>query len=267
MKLHFYKYQGAGNDFVVIDGRTGQFDPTRERVAFLCNRRMGVGADGLMILENDPTEEFKMRYFNADGGESTMCGNGGRCIALFAEHLGIGGPIKYFAGIDGLHQAEMLEVRGNGARVALGMIDVHEVENHGNYCFLNTGSPHYVEYVDDVKAIDVPRRGAEIRWSEPFASRGGTNVNFVQRIAKDHIRIRTFERGVEDETLACGTGATASALATAYLDGASACCYRVDVEGGTLSVAFEPDGEGGFCHVVLTGPAQKVFEGDIELDF
>ena len=265
MKQRFYKYEGAGNDFVVIDGRTGGFIPGRERVAFLCDRRRGIGADGLMILGHDPEQQFRMRYFNADGGESTMCGNGGRCIALFAEHLGIGGATKRFTGIDGVHEARMLEVEGDRGEVALGMIDVPEIDRHDGYCFLNTGSPHYVEFVEDVRSVDVCSRGAAVRWGEPFAAGGGTNVNFVERVGDGHIPVRTFERGVEDETLACGTGATASALATALLSGSPVRRYRVDVEGGTLFVAFESADGSSFSHVVLTGPAKKVFEGEIDL--
>lgn len=145
-------------------------------------------------------------------GSPPCAGNGGRCIALFAEHLGIGGATKRFTGIDGVHEARMLEVEGDRGEVALGMIDVPEIDRHDGYCFLNTGSPHYVEFVEDVRSVDVCSRGAAVRWGEPFAAGGGTNVNFVERVGDGHIRVRTFERGVEDETLACGTGATASAL-------------------------------------------------------
>ena len=147
MGRKFSKYHGAGNDFVMIDGRTEPFDATPERVAALCRRRTGIGADGLMILESDPAEEFRMRYFNADGGEATMCGNGGRCIALFAHHLGIGGMRKRFIGVDGPHTAELLRVEGPEGEIRLGMIDVRRVEVHPEYLFLDTGSPHYVEFV------------------------------------------------------------------------------------------------------------------------
>ena len=208
MGRKFSKYHGAGNDFVMIDGRTEPFDATPERVAALCRRRTGIGADGLMILESDPAEEFRMRYFNADGGEATMCGNGGRCIALFAHHLGIGGMRKRFIGVDGPHTAELLRVEGPEGEIRLGMIDVRRVEVHPEYLFLDTGSPHYVEFVESVRGVDVAGRGAAIRHSAAFAARGGTNVNFVEIVSDGHIRIRTFERGVEAETLACGTGAT-----------------------------------------------------------
>ena len=163
MGRKFSKYHGAGNDFVMIDGRTEPFDATPERVAALCRRRTGIGADGLMILESDPAEEFRMRYFNADGGEATMCGNGGRCIALFAHHLGIGGMRKRFIGVDGPHTAELLRVEGPEGEIRLGMIDVRRVEVHPEYLFLDTGSPHYVEFVESVRGVDVAGRGAAIR--------------------------------------------------------------------------------------------------------
>ena len=245
----------------MIDGRTEPFDATPERVAALCRRRTGIGADGLMILESDPAEEFRMRYFNADGGEATMCGNGGRCIALFAHHLGIGGMRKRFIGVDGPHTAELLRVEGPEGEIRLGMIDVRRVEVHPEYLFLDTGSPHYVEFVESVRGVDVAGRGAAIRHSAAFAARGGTNVNFVEIVSDGHIRIRTFERGVEAETLACGTGATASAIAAAVRTGSPCRDYRVDVEGGTLRVAFEPDGKGGFTRIELTGPANGLRDG------
>lgn len=267
MKQKFYKYQGAGNDFVLIDGRRGGFDPRRELVAALCDRHTGIGADGLMILGTDPREDFRMRYFNADGGESTMCGNGGRCIALFAHHLGIGGLHKTFSGTDGRHEVELLSADGLRGEMVLGMIDVRTVERGAGYYFLDTGSPHYVKFVEDVRTADVFGEGGAIRRSAVFASGGGTNVNFVQLLGDGHIRVRTFERGVEDETLACGTGAVASAIAAAVHGGTSCRNYTVEVEGGTLGVRFNSVENKGFTDVVLQGPAQKVFEGEIELNF
>lgn len=266
MKQKFYKYHGAGNDFVLIDGREGTFVPERGTVAALCDRHLGIGADGLMILENDPKEQFLMRYFNADGGEATMCGNGGRCIALFAHHLGIGGTEKTFNGVDGRHTVKLLSADETRGELELGMIDVKEVERRGGYYFLNTGSPHYVEFVRDVGGMDVVHRGAMIRHSELFGPEG-TNVNFVEVVADGHIRVRTFERGVENETLACGTGATACAIATALHTASRVRRWRVDVEGGRLSVGFKTDDNRCFTEVLLEGPACKVFEGEIELNF
>lgn len=261
MGQRFYKYQGAGNDFIMIDNRTQTFSPTTEYVATLCHRRTGIGADGLILLENDKQQLFRMRYFNSDGGEATMCGNGGRCIALFAHHLGIGGLLKTFNGVDGVHQAEILSADATQGEVRLQMIDVHDPEIHPDYLFLNTGSPHYVTFIPDVRAIDVFHEGTKIRRSAQFAPIGGTNVNFVEILSDGHIRIRTFERGVEDETLACGTGATASALATAIHTHSSCRNFRVDVEGGTLWVSFESSDLKNFDHIFLTGPARKVFFG------
>lgn len=267
MEQKFYKYHGAGNDFVIIDGRTGRFDASREHVSALCHRRTGIGADGLMILENDMQAQFRMRYFNADGGEASMCGNGGRCIALFAHHLGIGGMHKVFSGIDGPHEVDILSADAIEGTIRLGMIDVKQVTVAADHLFLDTGSPHYVEFVDDVRSTDVVGRGGTIRRSEAFAAGGGTNVNFVQLLDEGHIRLRTFERGVEDETLACGTGATAAAIATAIHTRSGCRRYRVEAEGGTLFVEFESADLRTFGRITLTGPARKVFEGTTDSFF
>lgn len=266
MEQRFYKYHGAGNDFVIVDARTAGFDAARNRVAALCRRRTGIGADGLMLLEADPQYDFRMRYFNADGGESTMCGNGGRCIALLAHHLGIGAGRMRFIGTDGPHDAEILSADAVSGIVRLGMADVGRIDARPDYTFLDTGSPHYVEFVDNVRTVDVARKGASIRHADAFAAGGGTNVNFVEIVSDGHIRVRTFERGVEDETLACGTGATASALAAAVRSGSACRSFRVDVEGGTLFVGFEPAADGQFRRIRLTGPARKVFEGILSDD-
>lgn len=266
MPLQFYKYHGAGNDFVIIDSRKGGFVPDKEVVAFLCDRHKGIGADGLMMIEQDPDALFLMRYFNADGGESTMCGNGGRAIALCANHLGLGSERKIFKGIDGFHTVELLSTDAKGGGVlALSMVDVDRIEKRATHYFLNTGSPHYVEFVDDIRSVDVVKRGSTIRHSDLFRAIGGTNVNFVEIISQARIKIRTFERGVENETLACGTGATASAIATAFHTGSDSSCYSVQVEGGELTVSFHKIGDEKFRDIILTGPAQKVFEGAINL--
>lgn len=268
MALSFWKYEGAGNDFVVLDGREGGFDPQRETVCALCDRHFGIGADGLMILEKDPQAQFRMRYFNADGGESTMCGNGGRCIALFAEHLGIGDRIKHFNGSDGPHTAEIVSLDDrNGGVVTLHMIPVESVFHEDQYFFLNTGSPHYVEFVKEVDAVDVYALGREIRYSESFAEIGGTNVNFVEITGDGKLRIRTYERGVENETLACGTGATAAAIAAYIYRQSHRTRFELETRGGRLEVSFStPDGL-RFEDIRLTGPAKKIFSGTIEPDF
>lgn len=265
-QLKFSKYHGAGNDFVIIDARGLNLSLTTEQVAHICHRRFGVGADGVMTLESDPAgTEFYMRYWNADGGESTMCGNGGRCISLFAHHLGIGGTTKHFNSSDGHHAAQIIQVDQTSGRVRLGMIDVSEIVSYddGSF-FVFTGSPHYVEFVEDVMATDVVKRGGEIRNSERFVSMGGANVNFVQILGEGAIRVRTFERGVEDETLACGTGVTASSLVTSMVKQPDCHDFRVDVMGGKLVVSFEKSGE-SYKNITLSGPAQKVFDGILEL--
>lgn len=263
-RVSFSKYQGAGNDFVLIDARAGGPELTRDEIRLLCDRRFGIGADGLMALERDPQgSDFYMRYYNSDGGESTMCGNGGRCIARFADHLGIGGSVKRFNSSDGLHEAELLP---NGL-IRLRMIDVAEVAPlaDGSSWFVFTGSPHYVEFTDDVMSVHVAGRGAEIRHRAEFEARGGTNVNFVQVLGPGRIKVRTFERGVEAETLACGTGVTAAALTVHCVRQPECSDFTVEAMGGTLGVKFALNTGGGFTDVFLTGSAERVFTGETEL--
>jgi len=257
MKIHFYKYQGAGNDFILIDNRDNALSLTTGQVAFLCDRRFGIGADGLMLLQSSPGADFEMVYYNADGNESTMCGNGGRCIAAFAYHQGLTGKDMNFKAIDGLHRALVRE----GAIVSLHMQDVTHIRFEEGYAMLDTGSPHYVREVDDVQSVDVFNEGRAIR--NQFAPKG-INVNFVAAGDGSGLTIRTYERGVEDETLACGTGVTAAAIASVkHATGT----FEVPVKamGGALSVSFEKKSADTAEHIILTGPAQKVFEGDIEL--
>lgn len=264
MILKFKKYQGAGNDFVIIDNREGKFQPSIDTVEMLCDRNFGVGADGLMLLEKDEKNDFYMRYFNADGKESTMCGNGGRCISVFAKSLGLGSPEKVvFNSIDGLHEAFFIEEDGE-IFVKLKMIDVKEIEEHDDYYFINTGSPHYVKFVEDLEEMDVFEEGQAVRNDPKFAP-GGTNVNFVE-IFDDEIFVRTYERGVEDETLACGTGSTAAAIATALFLESDQNNWDIEVMGGNLHVSFDRRDDGTFENVWLTGPAEKVFEGTINVD-
>lgn len=263
-RVSFSKYQGAGNDFVLIDARTEDPGLTREQVRRLCRRRFDIGADGLMTLERDPAgTDFYMRYYNSDGGESTMCGNGGRCIALFADHLGIGGRIKRFNSSDGFHEAELLA----DGLIRLRMIDVEEVKplGDGRSWFVFTGSPHYVEFIEDVMAADVEKRGAEVRHKPEYEAMGGTNVDFVQVLGPGRIRVRTFERGVEAETLACGTGVTAAAMVTHSVSQPGCRDFTVEAMGGTLGVKFAATDRGGYIEVFLTGPAERVFTGETVL--
>ena len=257
MKLDFYKYHGTGNDFVVIDDRMHQFDITNEdKIRNICNRRKGIGADGLMLLRNHLDADFEMLYFNANGKEGSMCGNGGRCLVDFAHFLGIIKDDCTFIAIDGLHEAKWTE-----ESISLKMIDVFEVELHDGYAYLDTGSPHYVQFVNDLEKYPVFEQGKSIRYNERF-KQNGTNVNFVE-ILGSTCMVRTYERGVENETLACGTGVTAVAIAAhankKNLDNP----LSVSVLGGSLKVSFE-ELNGVYTNVWLTGHAKQVFKGSIK---
>ena len=269
MKLEFSKYQGAGNDFVMVDDRRGIF-PREDTslVGRLCDRRYGIGADGLILLREDPAADFAMVYYNSDGRESTMCGNGGRCIAAFARDLGIGdGQAVEFRAVDGMHKAVF-----KGKAVQLGMNDVTAVtamENGISYedivplwnCFLDTGSPHYVSMIKEgLESLDVARFGRAIRNNDHFAPKGGTNVNFVQE-ENGKLLLRTYERGVEDETLACGTGTVAAAVAAHRMGVVSSEKVYLKAPGGCLEVDFRPESGGRYTDIRLTGPAEKVFDG------
>ena len=256
--IHFYKYQGTGNDFILVDNRESIVgNLTDKQVATLCNRKTGIGADGLMLLEKKENFDFEMKYYNADGKIATMCGNGGRCIVKFASMLGIHRNTYHFIAADGDHLAE-IDLNGF---VRLKMIDVNSVEVHSNHFILNTGSPHYVKYIPDVMNADVKNAGKIIRNSPKYAEEG-INVNFVECIDEDSIYVRTYERGVEDETLSCGTGVTASALISAHNENGF---NRVEVKtpGGRLSVEYDKIDDDHFENIWLTGPAELVFEGDI----
>ncbi len=262
MKLTFYKYQGTGNDFILIDNRTGRFDSKNEQlVSFLCNRRFGIGADGLMLLEDHDKYAFTMRYFNSNGKEATMCGNGGRCIAAFAVHSGAtnGSEEFEFMAIDGVHKAKYSK-----DVVSLKMTEVDKIITNPEYSFLDTGSPHYVTFIKDNSSIDIVKEGSKIRYSKEFEEIGGTNANFIQQIDKSSIKMRTYERGVENETLSCGTGAVASAIATAIKQGYGE-KFNVQVPGGELQVEFDMNENRHPRNIWLTGPAEFVFKGDIEI--
>jgi len=259
MQIKFYKYQGTGNDFILMDNRKKEIQLSSEQVKFLCDRRFGIGADGLMLLELEPGVDFKMVYFNSDGHESSMCGNGGRCITAFAKSLGMISDKAKFLAIDGVHEALI-----HGAKVSLKMNDVKEIEKGDNFFYLNTGSPHYVKFVYDVKNFNVAEEGRKIRNSDRFVAEG-TNVNFIEKV-EDTLFVRTYERGVENETLSCGTGVTAAALIAAVsgvANGKNNC--SVSTLGGELNVKFEKVLESNFYNIWLEGPAEFVFEGNIEV--
>jgi diaminopimelate epimerase len=253
MAISFFKYQGTGNDFIMIDNRKLNFPADQKLVKHMCDRRMGIGADGLILLQEHPDYDFEMVYHNADGRLGSMCGNGARCTVRFARHLGVIEDVAYFLAADGEHQATV-----ERDLIQLKMNDVHGVEKIGNDYYLNTGSPHYVQFVEDVHALDVYAAGKAIRYNERFKAEG-TNVNFVQKLDNNTIFVRTYERGVEDETLSCGTGVTACAL-VAGLDNFDS-PVKVKTLGGDLEVAFEKDN--GFKYVYLIGPAKQVFTGTI----
>lgn len=250
---NFYKYQGTGNDFVMIDNRNGDFSASQAYIEHLCHRRFGIGADGLILLQNDPDYDFRMVYYNADGREGSMCGNGGRCAVRFAEDLGVFTNQTKFIAVDGEHLAQ-----ANAEVVSLKMGKVHGLERHDDYDFMNTGSPHYVTYVTDIQAVDVFSEGKKIRYSEDWVKRGGTNVNFVQIINDNTIYVRTYERGVEDETYSCGTGVTAAALSANFRFSIQS-PINIISKGGNLQVSFEDN----FENIYLTGPAVRVFEGGL----
>ena len=260
MELTFYKYQGTGNDFVMIDNRQATFPVSNVKlIESLCDRRFGIGADGLILLENDTQADFKMVYFNSDGNQSTMCGNGGRCIVAFAKKLKIIDNQAAFNAIDGLHHATI----SVDETVSLQMKNVESINVTPKYVFLDTGSPHHVEMVSDLKNFDIKQNGAEIRYSTLYG-KSGSNVNFVEQINENTFAIRTYERGVEDETLSCGTGATAVAIAMKKIEKTDSNDININVQGGNLSVSFTPM-DTIFTNVFLKGPAKFVFEGVISI--
>lgn len=264
MTLNFCKYQGTGNDFILFDNRDLSIDISQKSIEQLCNRRFGIGADGLMLLQNKQGYDFEMIYFNADGKESSMCGNGGRCIAAFANSLGIINEKGTFWAIDGEHLVEVKNKTKSETMVSLKMIDVSKIETYDNSFILNTGSPHFVVFTDDLHEVDVVKKGKEIRYNDTFIKEG-INVNFVE-VNKDAIKVRTYERGVEDETLSCGTGVTAASIAAVFSEKITKRNHvNVEVPGGNLKVHFSREGSGNFKNIWLEGPAKLVYTGIIEI--
>lgn len=260
MNLSFEKYHGAGNDFILLDNRDNRFPFNEELIRAMCHRRLGIGADGLMLLETTTNADFGMRYFNSDGPEGSMCGNGGRCITAFAHQLGIIGSSARFTAIDGLHESMILSGPGEPYRISLGMKDVEEIRTAEGYYFTDTGSPHHVVFVKNLNDYDVVGEGRKIRNSAIYGKKG-TNVNFAELI-DGVLHVRTYERGVEDETLSCGTGVTSTALIYAFLHNINT---RIDLiaPGGKLSVSFRRQGD-HFTEVRLEGPVVHVFSGTFD---
>lgn len=259
MQINFFKYHGAGNDFILIDNRKNSFKLSTAQIKQMCDRRYGIGSDGLMILENSLDYDFKMKYYNSDGNEGSMCGNGGRCIIAFAKDLSIISSKATFIAIDGVHKAIINECTNNVCDISLNMNDVSNIDIDNNTYFLDTGSPHHIEFVSKLSKIDIYNKGKEIRNSEKYKSIGGTNVNFIE--SKGNIlHIRTYERGVEAETHACGTGATAAAIAFAINNQQFDNEIILKALGGTLRVSFDYKNN-IFSSVVLSGPTEFVFNG------
>ena len=257
MELVFHKYQGTGNDFILIDDRDGRFPESVELVQHLCDRKYGIGADGLILIQNHPDLDYKMVYFNSDGSQS-LCGNGSRCAFKFAQTLEIVQDKATFETTDGIH-----EIKSEGDTTHFQLFDVsypNKLDEHE--WFLNTGSPHHIVVVDDVTKINVKESGSKIRYSKSYSSQNGTNVNFAQ-LLQNRVKIRTYERGVEDETLSCGTGATAVGLLAGLLEYDSP--VRIETNGGELIVFFEKE-EDKFTNIWLAGPAEKVFEGQFNIE-
>jgi len=251
MKIHFVKYQGTGNDFIAIDGREHPFDPKNGLPAKMCDRRFGIGADGIIVVSEHNEYDFHLDYYNPDGS-SSLCGNGTRCAIHFAQSLGMlkGGNTTFMA-FDGVHEGEILP----DGLIKLKMNDVGEVRNISDGDFADTGSPHLVRMVDDLENTDVMGIGRDLRYNAPID--GGTNVNFVERKREGEISVRTYERGVENETLSCGTGVTACAIIAGGNNGP----VKINTRGGGLQVDFKKLPDNTYSEIFLTGPAAAVFEG------
>lgn len=261
MKFHFYKYQATGNDFVLIDNRSGEYSFSTEQIKKICDRKFGVGADGMMLIEKYPALDFNLVYYNSDGSQS-LCGNGSRAAVNFASFLNMVNGHASFNAYDGKHEAEIL----SSGIVRLKMNDTHAVAQHGNDFIINTGSPHFIRFVQQVNEFPVVEEGKKIRYSEPYNEKG-INVNFVELLPDNTLFVRTYERGVEDETLSCGTGVTAAALAASFKGYTSP--VSIKTRGGNLFIEFKSGQSAAdaasFQDIFLVGPAKMVFEGTLEL--
>ena len=255
--IPFTKYHGTGNDFVMIDDRSATFDiENTVLIEEMCSRRFGIGADGLILLRNAEGYDFEMIYFNADGNQSTMCGNGGRCIVQFAHSLGVFETECTFIAIDGAHEAKIV----GDHQIKLKMVPVEQIHSDGEALVLDTGSPHYVSIVESIDAIDVKLEGSRVRYSDQYA-REGINVNFIE-LGDGNIKVATYERGVEDETYSCGTGVTAAALAVQKIASKRfQSPVHIKTKGGELRVYFSKGEDKAYSDIWLEGPVTKTFEG------
>jgi diaminopimelate epimerase len=275
MQIPFFKYQATGNDFVMIDNRECKYNLSKKQVAFVCNRHLGVGSDGLILLESIASNAgstpvaFRMCFYNPDGTSGMMCGNGGRAVVAFAYKCGIKpiGNTYTFMAPDAQHKAWIEEENENifNIKLSMGNVSGSTIKEYDEGVFLNTGTNHFVCFVSDTETIDIRTQGAKIRYDKRFQTIGGTNCNFVQQIDKYTIKIRTYERGVENETLSCGTGITASAIAYAHKNNLAIDNVAINAKGGNLKVFFNKDSQGNYNNVFLQGKAQEVFAGSIEL--
>lgn len=257
MRLSFYKYQGTGNDFIIVDDRQKKLGSySQEFVQRLCNRRLGIGADGFMVLRDHAAYDFEMVYHNADGSQS-LCGNGSRCAVHLAQQLSMINEEAYFLTTDGAHRAYIV-----GDIIHVKMHDVTEIKNLSEGYLLNTGSPHYVTWAENLANLDVNAQGKKIRNSALF-QKEGVNVNFARREANGKLALRTYERGVEAETLSCGTGATATALVASLMGSKSP--IDISTLGGDLQVRFNSKSSQHFQDIYLVGPAQQVYQGTIDI--
>ncbi len=265
MHVNFIKYHGAGNDFILIDNRKNSLSAiTEKQIEMLCNRHFGIGADGLITLNKSKKASFEMIYYNADGRVGSMCGNGARCFVLFAHNLGLIKNETEFTAYDGLHRAIIKSVTGNSAIIKVSMSDVREIEEGNGFYLLNTGSPHYVTFVKGINTMNVVGDGMKIRYNNRF-KKNGVNVNFIEAI-DGVLKIRTYERGVENETLACGTGITASAIVAHHAGFINPNSKQVKLHalGGDLTVYFKKN-KNGYKNIFLQGPAEMVFSGVIQV--
>lgn len=258
--ISFEKYHGAGNDFIMIKDMDNTLHLAKDEIADLCHRQFGIGADGLIIIRKADNVDYRMHYYNADGKESTMCGNGGRCVAAFAFDQEVAGMEQKFIGPDGLHLAKINSHNDHAFSVTLQLNDVKDIHKGQGYYTLDTGSPHYVTFAHSIDTMDVKSQGRKIRFSSQFAP-GGLNVNFVEE-KNNKLYVRTYERGVEDETLACGTGVTAAAIAYASQKSLANGTISIITKGGEMKVRFKTENN-TFTNILLSGPAVKSFEGTI----
>lgn len=261
-KLLFVKYHGTGNDFILVDNRNNSFNLSDKAIQLICDRHFGIGSDGLILLENTKEADFRMIFYNPDATKDMMCGNGGRCIVAFAHSLGIIRDKCKFLAPDGIHHAEIIERKTNKYNIKLSLLGVDNIVEYTDGQFINSGTAHFVSFLNNLSSLDIDIQGSKIRHDKRFADIKGTNANFVEISALGHLKIRTFERGVEGETLACGTGITASALA--YIDK-----YNIDInpiiinaKGGVLKVYYTKTKDNKYSDIYLEGLAEKVFEGE-----